>query len=174
MPCPPDKNIVSCKWVYRLKRRADGTTDKYKACLVARGFSQIYGVDYLDTYSPVAKLASFWTILALAARFNWEVECFDWEVECFNWEVECFNWEVECFNWEVECFNWEVECFDFNSAYLNGELEESEEIYMEQLLGYEEGGKDFVKRLRKALYGLKQAGRRWYDTFKRELADLGF
>jgi len=71
-------------------------------------------------------------------------------------------------------FDWEVECFDFNSAYLNGELEDSEEIYMEQPPGYEEGGKDFVKRLRKALYGLKQAGRRWYDTFKRELADLGF
>ena len=113
--------------------------DKYKARLVARGFGQIYGVDYLDTYSPVAKLASFRTILTLAARFDWEVEC-----------------------------------FDFNSAYLNGELEESEEIYMEQLPGYEEGGKDFVKRLRKALYRLKQAGHRWYDTFKRELADLGF
>jgi len=137
--CPPDKNVVGCKWVYQHKRKADGSTDKYKARLVARGFSQIYGVDYLDTYSPVAKLASFRTILALAARFDWEVEC-----------------------------------FDFNSAYLNGELEESEEIYMEQPPGYEEGGKDFVKRLRKALYGLKQAGRRWYDTFKRELADLGF
>ena len=139
VPCPPDKNIVSCKWVYRLKRKADGTTDKYKARLVARGFSQIYSVDYLDTYSPVAKLASFRTILALAARFDWEVEC-----------------------------------FDFNSAYLNGELEELEEIYMEQPPGYEEGGKDFVKRLRKALYGLKQAGHRWYDTFKCKLADLGF
>ena len=96
-------------------------------------------MDYLDTYSPVAKLASFRTILALAARFDWEVKC-----------------------------------FNFNSAYLNRELEESGEIYMEQPLGYEEGGKDFVKRLRKALYRLKQAGCRWYNTFKRELADLGF
>jgi hypothetical protein len=42
--------------------------------------------------------------------------------------------------------------------YLNKELEELEEIYMEQPLGYEEGGKDFVKRLKKALYGLKQVG----------------
>ena len=104
-----------------------------------RGFTQVYGVDYLETYSPVVKLTSLRTILTLAA-----------------------------------CFDWEIECFDFNSAYLNGELEESEEIYMEQPPGYEEGGKDFVKRLKKALYGLKQVGRRWYDTFKRELADLGF
>jgi len=136
---PPGKNIVGCKWVYQLKRKADGSVDKHKARLVAWGFSQIYGVDYLDTYSPVAKLASFQTILTLAARFDWEVEC-----------------------------------FDFNSTYPNGELEDTEEIYMEQPLGYEEGSKDFVKRLRKALYGLKQAGRRWYDTFKRELADLSF
>ena len=45
---------------------------------------------------------------------------------------------------------------------------------MEQQPGYEEGGKDFVKKLKKALYGLKQAGRRWYDTFLHKLADLGF
>jgi hypothetical protein len=53
-------------------------------------------------------------------------------------------------------------------------LEELEKIYMEQPPGYEEGGKDFVKRLKKALYGLKQVGHRWYDTFLHELADLGF
>ena len=99
----------------------------------------MYGVDYLDTYYPVAKLTSFRTILALAARFDWEIEC-----------------------------------FDFNAAYLNGELEQSEEIYMEQPPGYEEGGAGFVKRLKKALYGLKQVGRRWYDTFAHELANLGF
>ena len=139
VPCPADKNVVGCKWVYWTKCKADRSIDKHKACLVARGFTQVYGVDYLDTYSPIAKLTSFRTILALAA-------CFDWEVECFN----------------------------FNAAYLNGEQEDSEEIYMEQPPGYEKGGKEFVKRLCKALYGLKQAGHRWYNTFKRELADLGF
>jgi len=59
-------------------------------------------------------------------------------------------------------------------AYLNGELEELEEIYMEQALGYAEGRAGFIKRLKKALYRLKQVGRRWYDTFMQELADLGF
>ena len=139
VPRPKDKNVVGCKWVCRTKYKADGSIEKYKARVVARGFSQVYGVDCLETYSPVAKLTSFRTILALAARFDWEIQC-----------------------------------FDFNAAYLNGELEESEEIYMEQPPGYEEGGKDFVKKLKKALYGFKQAGRRWYDTFSREFADLGF
>jgi len=52
--------------------------------------------------------------------------------------------------------NWEIDTFNFNGAYLNGELEDSEEIYMHQPPGYEtESG---VKRLHKSLYGLKQAG----------------
>jgi hypothetical protein len=139
VPCPTDKNVVDCKWVYRTKYLADGTIDKHKARLVARGFTQVYGVDYLETYSLVAKLASLRTILALAAHLDWDIEC-----------------------------------FDFNAAYLNGELKESEEIYMEQPPGYAEGRAGFVKQLKKALYGLKQARRRWYDTFARELADLGF
>jgi len=48
---PHRKNVVRCKWVFRLKRKADGSIDKYKACLVVRGFTQIYSIDYYDTYS---------------------------------------------------------------------------------------------------------------------------
>jgi hypothetical protein len=70
MPHPAGKNIVGCKWVYRIKRKADGSIDKYKVRLVAHGFTQIYGVDYLNTFSPVAKLASICTILAIAAQLD--------------------------------------------------------------------------------------------------------
>jgi hypothetical protein len=136
---PPGKNIVGCKWVFRLKRKADGSVDKYKARLVARGFTQIHGVDYFDTYSPVARLASFRLILAIAARNNWEAVA-----------------------------------FDFNSAYLNGELGEDEEIFMQEPPGYESDLEGFVKRLLKALYGLKQAGRKWYDVLVAALIKLGF
>lgn len=138
MPRPTDKNIVGSKWVYRIKRKADGSVDKYKARLVARGFTQKYGEDYFTTFSPVAKLASFRTILAIAARLDWDIES-----------------------------------FDFNGAYLNGELDDNEEIYMQSPPGYEEDS-GTVKKLRKSLYGLKQAGRKWYDTLSRALANLGF
>jgi len=69
----------------------------------------------------------------------------------------------------------QLESFDFNGAYLNGELDEDEEIYMQEPLGYETGsGGSSVKRLRKSLYGLKQAWRKWYDALRHILIDLGF
>ena len=50
---PPQrgKNIVDCKWVFKIKRKADGTLDKYKARLVAKGYKQRYGIDYEDTFN---------------------------------------------------------------------------------------------------------------------------
>ena len=56
---PPGANVVGSKWVLRIKKNSAGEVEKYKARLVARGFTQIYGVDYYETYAPVARLASF-------------------------------------------------------------------------------------------------------------------
>ena len=74
---PPGKNIVGSKWVFKIKKDSEGWIAKYKACLVARGFTQVYGVDYTETFAPVAKLASLRTILAMAAREDWPIEVFD-------------------------------------------------------------------------------------------------
>jgi Reverse transcriptase (RNA-dependent DNA polymerase) len=65
--CPENKNIVGSKWVFRLKHKADGSIDKYKACLVAQEFTQVYSVNYFDTFSPVAKMTSIRVILTIAA-----------------------------------------------------------------------------------------------------------
>lgn len=63
---PEGKRAVSCKWVFRIKRGEDGGVDRYKARLVARGFSQRFGYDYTDTYAPVARLDTVRTVLAVA------------------------------------------------------------------------------------------------------------
>ena len=74
---PPRRKLVQCKWVYRTKVAADGTTCKYKAWLVAKGFSQVQGVDYHETFAPVAKVDSICLVLAIATSKHWEVHHID-------------------------------------------------------------------------------------------------
>jgi histone deacetylase 1/2 len=71
VPIPKGKNIIGCKWVYKVKRKADGTIDRYKARLVAKGYKQRYGIDYEDTFNPVVKVATIRLILSLAVSKDW-------------------------------------------------------------------------------------------------------
>ena len=137
---PRGKNIVRNKWVFRYKKDSAGKVEWYKARLVTKGFTQIFGVDYYDMWVPVAKLRLIQLILATATQNQWPVNM-----------------------------------FNFHSAFLNGELDLDEEVYMEQPKVYKEQDRQqYVCRLLKSLYGLKQAGRKWYDMLCKVLTDIGF
>jgi len=70
----PNKNVVGRKWVFRIKRNADGSVDKYKDRLAAKSFMQVHGVHHFGTSPPVMKLSNFHTTLAGAARYDSKVE----------------------------------------------------------------------------------------------------
>ena len=77
-------NIVGCKWVFKIKCNASGEIEKYKAQLVAKGYSQIQGVDYDKTYVPVARLASLRMVLAIAAQNSLDIEVFNFHSAFLN------------------------------------------------------------------------------------------
>ncbi|CAM8932740.1 unnamed protein product [Rhodiola kirilowii] len=70
---PPGKTIVDCKWIYKIKFHADGIIERYKARLVARGFTQIEGLDFQETFAPVAKMTTVRCLLAVASARSWPV-----------------------------------------------------------------------------------------------------
>jgi len=74
---PEGANIVGSKWVFRAKKDSAGNVVHYKARLVAQGFSQVPGVDYFDTFTPVARLASIHAVLAIAAVEDFEIHQID-------------------------------------------------------------------------------------------------
>ena len=84
---PAGANIVGSKWVFCVKKDAAGHVVQFKACLVAQGFSQVPGVDYFDTFAPVAKLASIRTVLAMAAKLNFELHQIDIKSAYLNGEL---------------------------------------------------------------------------------------
>ena len=68
---PSGKSAIDCKWVYKIKTLSDGTVDRYKARLVARGFTQEYGIDYEETFAPMAQLSSVMTLIVISTALKW-------------------------------------------------------------------------------------------------------
>jgi hypothetical protein len=86
---PPDGvRPIESKWIYKKKMDMDGNIHVYKARLVGKGFRQVQGIDYDETFSPVVMLKSIWIILAIAAYFNYEIWQMDVKTAFLNENLE--------------------------------------------------------------------------------------
>jgi hypothetical protein len=73
VPRPNSKDVVSSRWLFKIKHVVDGSIEKYKPRFVAPGFFQKEGIDYEETFAPVARYTSIKTIIALAAKMKWKL-----------------------------------------------------------------------------------------------------
>lgn len=77
---PTDKRAIGCKWIFKIKYKADGTVDRFKARLVAKSYSKLEGLDYQDTFSPVVKMVTVRVVISLAATRKWSIH----QMEVYN------------------------------------------------------------------------------------------
>ena len=85
---PEGKNVVGCKWVLKVKRKVDGSIDRFKARLVAQGYTQEAGLDYDEIFAPVARYSSIRSVLAIANQFDWELHQMDVKSAFLNGNLE--------------------------------------------------------------------------------------
>jgi hypothetical protein len=88
IPRPKGKSVVTSKWIYKIKHVADGSIEKHKARFVAIGFSQVEGIDYEETFAPLARYTSIRTIIALASTLGWRLHQMDVKTTFLNGEIE--------------------------------------------------------------------------------------
>ena len=80
--------MIWTKWIYNTKYKANSTVDKHKARLVAKGYAQLEGIDYEETFAPVAKMETIRTIFALVAQNKWTIYQMDVKSAFLNGYVE--------------------------------------------------------------------------------------
>ena len=71
VPWTPTMRVLGTKWIWKTKLNSDGTLDKLKACYVAKGFNQVAGVDFQETFSPVIRYSTVRLVLSLATMNGW-------------------------------------------------------------------------------------------------------
>ena len=84
MSGPKDKSVVSSKWIYKIKHAADRSVEKLKAIFVARGFTQKEGIEYEDTFSPLARYTSIRASISLVSVLGWKLHQMDVKTTFLN------------------------------------------------------------------------------------------
>eukprot|EP00253_Pinus_taeda_P002707 PITA_02707 len=88
VPRPQDRSVVGSRWIYKIKYVADDSVQKYKARFVAKGYAQKEGIDYEETFAPVARYTSIRIVTSLAAQMGWEIHQMDVKTTFLNGVIE--------------------------------------------------------------------------------------
>jgi len=131
VPRPQEVNVISSKWVYKLKRDASGEISRYKARIVARGFTQVFGTDYLETYAPVTRLETIRLLFALAVEKDWEIRQIDVTTAYLNGDLD------------EEIYMEPPEGYDIPEGHVL--------LLKKALYGLKQAGRQWYKRLREAV-----------------------
>jgi hypothetical protein len=105
---PHGKKPVSCKWIFTVKHKADGSIERLKVCLVAKEFTQSYGIDYQETFTPVIKLNTIKVLMFLVANQNWLLHQLDVKNVFLNGDLKEVFMEIlsgleKSFNYNKVC-----------------------------------------------------------------------
>jgi hypothetical protein len=124
---------IECKWIYKKKKDMDGNVHIYKARLVAKGFRQVQGVDYNETFSPVAMLKSIQIILGIVTYFNYEIWLMDVKTAFLNGNLEedVYMMQPEGF---IDPTNAEKVCKPQKSIYGLKQASQSWNIHFDQVV----------------------------------------
>eukprot|EP00253_Pinus_taeda_P010846 PITA_10846 len=88
VPRPADKSIVGSTWIFKVKHAVEGIIKKYKARFLAKGFSQVDGIDYEETFAPIARYSSIRSILTLVVQMGCKIHQMDVKLESLNGVIE--------------------------------------------------------------------------------------
>ena len=88
VPTPQNKSVVGSRWIYKIKYAIDGSIEKFKARFVAKGYTQKEGIDYEETFAPVARYTSIRSVISLVAQMGWEIHQMDVKTVFLNGVTE--------------------------------------------------------------------------------------
>nr|GEX06235.1 hypothetical protein [Tanacetum cinerariifolium] len=160
---PFGKSIIRLKWLWKNKKDEDQTVIRNKARLVAKGYAQEEGIDFEESFAPVARLEAVWIFITYAAHKSFPIFQMDVKTAFLN---DPLKEEVYVAQPDGFVDPDHPEKMDVKTAFLNGPLKE--EVYVAQPDGFvDPDHPKKVYRLRKALHGLKQAPRAWYDELSK-------
>jgi hypothetical protein len=87
VPLPSGRKLVRCRWVYRTKSTADGDISRYKAKIGSKGFQQVHGIDYDETFTRVTKMDSIRLALTIVTAKGWQVHHMELDNEILHGDL---------------------------------------------------------------------------------------